>query len=101
MFGFNDDTEVINGMEKKGKALKEWKERALETANTFKTPDGKRTLRTLLLDCGMFSSIPSNDEQAIARYNMAVSLLADMGVFRMENVDALIEAFLDLSYKGE
>ena len=73
--------------------------KALVLGNTYSTESGREVFRDLIISAGLFSSIDDSDPQAVPRHNIAASLLYEMGILHDDNIEKLVDSFLELRYK--
>lgn len=81
---------------KKDEERKRW---AMVVGATYDNIAGRQVLKSMLLDSGVFSSLPLGDDEAVIKHNIALSILFDMGILNDENLDELIDNLLKMRYK--
>jgi hypothetical protein len=76
---------------------------ALKLLNAYRSVfagslEGSQVLAHLLTDLGLFNELQANEEE-VSLHNAAIRILARLGIINGKNIQAIIDALLDLPVK--
>lgn len=67
--------------------------------SVFFSPEGRQVLAHLLTDLGIFNELEAT-EYEVGQHNAGIRILARLGIIKGDNIQAMVDALLDLPVKN-
>ena len=64
----------------------------------FYPPEGRQVLAHLLTDLGLFNELEATEDE-VAQHNAGIRILTRLGIIKAGNIQAIIDALMDLPVK--
>ena len=66
--------------------------------SVFFHPEGRQVLAHLLTDLGLFNELEATEDE-VATHNASIRILTRLGIIKADNIQAIVDALMDLPVK--